>query len=175
MADLKEPIKSLCQDNGKSDECRTCSGPNCNAKQAFARCFHCDSGVDPLCAINPQASSFSKVCNAYEDQCYTYISKYNVTRGCLSEQKADFINDECKTKRKCAICSGTNGLGCNDRAIVMETCVQCDTKNGEDCSDDLNTFKGKVCSEIDSTEREGCYLSIVSKIENKIFKNRVKC
>lgn len=167
MADLEEPIKGLCQENSKSDECRTCIESNCNKKQKFARCLHCDSALDPLCAISPQASSFSKVCNAYEDQCYTIISKYNVTRGCLSEQKADFENDECKIPRKCDICSETDGFGCNDRAIAMETCVQCDTKKGDDCSDDLDMFKGKVCSDIDSTEREGCYLSIVSKIENK--------
>lgn len=159
---MEEPIKSLCQ-NSKSDECRTCIGPNCNTKQTFTRCLHCDSALDPLCAINPQESIFSKVCDAYEDKCYINILKFNVTRGCLSEQKVVFENDECKNSRKCAICSETNGFGCNNRAIVMETCVHCDTKNGEDCSDDLDIFKGKVCSDIDSTEKQGCYLSIVSK------------
>lgn len=164
---MKNPIKGICQANSKSDECRTCIGSNCNKKRTFARCLHCDSALDPQCAINPQASSFSKVCDAYEDECYTYISKYNVTRGCVSEQKIDFRHKECKNPKKCAICLETNEFGCNNRSISMETCVDCDTRNGENCYDDLNMFRGKVCSNIDSIEKQGCYLSVVSRIENE--------
>lgn len=164
VADLIDPIRALCHENGKSDECRTCNSSNCNTKAMFAKCFHCDSALDPQCAINPQPHDFSKVCNAYADECYTYISKFNVTRGCLAEQHPDFRNDECKNaQQKCAICSDTNGFGCNDRTIFMETCVHCNTANGENCFDDLHMFKGKICSDIDSTEKEGCYLSIGSQ------------
>lgn len=165
VADLIDPLKEVCQENSKSDECRTCIGSNCNKKQTFARCLHCDSALDPQCAINPQPSSLSKVCSAYEDECYTYISKFNVSRGCVAEQKPDFRTEECRNPQKCTICPATDRLDCNNRAIVMETCVDCDTKNGENCYDDLNTFKGKVCSDIDSKEKEGCYLSIVSQID----------
>lgn len=126
--------------------------------------MHCDSALDPECAINPDASIFSKVCNVYEeDKCYINISKFNVTRGCLREQKTDFEKDVCINPRKCTLCSETNGLGCNNQTIVMETCVDCDTENGDNCYDDLDKFKGKVCSDLDSVEKEGCYLSIVSK------------
>lgn len=164
MADLQEPIKGLCKRNSKSDECRTCFGSNCNTKQIFARCLHCDSALDPECAINPDASIFSKVCDAYEDdKCYTHISKFNVTRGCLLEQNTNFEKDVCTNPRKCSICSETHELGCNNQTFVMETCVDCDTKNGDNCYDDLDIFKGKVCSDLDSTEKQGCYLSVVSE------------
>lgn len=167
-----DPIKDLCQDNRKSDECRTCIGSNCNKNPTFARCLHCDSALDPQCAINPHASSFSTVCTAYVDECYTFISKFNVSRGCVSEQKAHFKNEECKNLQKCTICSATGEFNCNNRTIVMETCIDCDTKKGENCLGDLNMFKGKVCSEIDSTDKEGCYLSRVSFIRNIEFEMR---
>lgn len=163
MADLKDPIKELCQENSESDECKTCDHSICNTKKAFARCLHCDSALDPQCAINPQASSFSKVCRQYKDECYTYISKFNVTRGCVSEQKPDFKNNECINLEKCSTCLDTNGFGCNNRTIVMETCVHCDTFDAENCLNNFDLFKGKVCSDIYSTDKLGCYLSIVSK------------
>lgn len=167
VADLEDPIKILCQ-NSKSDECRTCVGSFCNTKQTFARCLHCNYLLDPECAIYPEASMFSKVCDVYEeDKCYTYISKFNVTRGCLREQKTDFEKEVCaKNPQKCSICSETNGLGCNNQTITMETCVDCDTNNGDNCYDDLDKFKGKICSDLDTEENEGCYLNIVSKTRN---------
>lgn len=164
LADLQEPIKSLCKKGNNSDECRTCAGSDCNKKLAFARCLHCDSALNPECAINPDAKLFNKVCDFYEDdKCYTNISKYNVTRGCLMEQKKSFVDDVCTNSRKCAICPATHELGCNNQTFVMETCVDCDTKNGDNCYDDLDKFKGKVCSDLYSTEKEGCFLRIVSK------------
>lgn len=165
MAELEEPLKGLCKKDSKSDECRTCVGSDCNKRQTFARCLHCDSALDPECAINPDRSTFSKVCDAYEDdKCYTNISKFNVTRGCLLQQTTDFEKDVCTNSRKCATCSAeTHALGCNNQTFVMETCVDCDTQNGDNCYDDLDKFKGKVCSDLDSKKREGCYLSIVSE------------
>lgn len=163
MADLEDPIAGLCQENGKSDECRTCITSKCNSKSTFSRCVHCDSALDPQCAINPQVERFSKMCNAYVDKCYTYISKFNVSRGCLYEKSPDSDIDECENPRKCSICDETSVFGCNNRTIVMETCVHCDTLNGENCFDNLSIFKGKVCSEIGSTDKLGCYLSVVSK------------
>lgn len=163
LADLVEPLKALCKKNSTSDECRTCIGSDCNNRTTFARCLHCDSALDPECAINPAASTFSKVCDAYDDdKCYTNISKFNVTRGCLMEQKTNFVKEVCTNPRKCAICQ-TDGLGCNIQTFAMETCVDCDTNNGDNCYDDLDKFKGKVCSDFNSKEQKGCYLSIVSK------------
>lgn len=158
MGNQTDPIATFCQENTESDECRTCSGSNCNSERTFAMCLHCDSAKDPQCAINPIAAK-RKVCRAYHDGCYTLIGKFNVTRGCVKEERDDFQENVCNNLKKCAICSGRN---CNGRAVDMESCVECKSSKDVNCNDNLDAFKGKICSEIDSFGREGCFLESVS-------------
>lgn len=130
-------------------------------REFFEKCLRCKSENDPQCVINPQLIE-TKVCKNYDDQCFTHIDKFSVTRDCLSERNANF-EAECKSADdKCIMCSTSDGNACNGNIFTMETCSECDSTKEEKCRDDPFLFRNKICSKIDSTDREGCYLEVVS-------------
>lgn len=148
-----------CKENG--DECKTCTGKNCNRLNSFRRCLYCSTTEDRQCAINPQLS-YSKICRAYYDKCFTFIGRFGVSRGCVDERDAGFEKKCNNDHDKCKICSELVENGCNNGAIVMETCVACSSKKDAECLTDPSKYKDKVCSGISTVNRTGCYLRIVS-------------
>lgn len=157
----------------QNSECKTCIGSNCNSRRSFTKCVQCNTEKVAHCAIGPQETDI-KVCNQYEDQCFTFIDTYNVIRGCLSEQIEDFRRKErSHAKDKYAICSPSDGHVCNNQAIAMETCVECDSDVDEKCYSNPLKYKGKICSTLYSTGAEGCYLKVVRKTKDLIFRKNV--
>lgn len=156
-------IVKICGEN--NDECKICAGSNCNTRKFFERCLRCRSENDPQCVINPQLFE-SKVCKNYNDQCFTHIGKFGITRDCLSEKSEEF-EMECKsTEAKCVLCTTSDGKACNNNLFTMETCVECDSAKEKDqkCHNEPELYRNKICSNIDSTDQEGCYLEVVSDL-----------
>lgn len=146
---------------------------NCNSRTSFAKCLECQTSDDLECAINPQKVE-SKVCKNYNDQCFTYIGKTEIFRGCLMERNLNFLSntsliDHCRSNtHKCERCDTFDEHGCNNRTIPVETCVECDSEKDPRCREYPQDFKNKVCNSFkihssDSVSHiTGCYLSIVS-------------
>lgn len=160
----------LCKENG--DECKTCTGTNCNSQKMFRRCLHCSTNECRQCAINPQLAK-SKKCAKYNDKCYTFIDEFSVSRGCATERDDDSFEESCeKDSDKCQICEtpdDDSNEGCNNQPIMMETCVACNSnKEGSECLTNPIKYKDKVCSGIETENRTGCYLRIVSIVLARI-------
>lgn len=150
-------MKRLCEQ--RSPECKTCLGNNCNREKSFTTCLHCATSDDPHCAKNPY-KIFKKICSAYKDECFTFIGSLGVSRGCMSERSETFKKDCRKNRDKCSICSNEDSEGCNDNSIVMETCLACDSITDPNCKTNPTVFGDKICSGIEETPREGCYLRV---------------
>lgn len=135
-----------------------CTGKNCNFRQSFSRCLTCSTSENSQCAINPDNNS--KICTKYEDDCFIVIGEFIVSRGCVGEKDEELQLYECENREKCEICKTKDENNCNNRAIVMERCIECDTSKEDDlsCSRNPIEHKDKICSKINSVEREGCYL-----------------
>lgn len=159
LENLAESMIELCVKNG--DECKVCSESNCNARTTFVRCLNCAISDDRQCAINPQKAE-SKICAMYDDQCFTHIERFNVLRGCALDKEPPFI-DQCRSNaEKCEICDTlSDGNDCNNRAIAMETCVECDSVMDQNCHENPHEYKDKICSNLDTDDRLGCYLKVV--------------
>lgn len=154
-------MRKLCEQNGS--QCKTCIGSNCNSKLQFNRCLVCSTNIDHQCAIDPN-SARSDICKNYNDECFTYIEKFGISRGCVSEPNYPYW--ECENDPdKCAMCITTDEKECNDQKIIMETCVECDSNKSESCQNDPLDYKDKVCSGLTTTKQEGCYLRVVSFLE----------
>lgn len=146
--------------NKNTSECKICMGPNCNSKKYFESCLTCSSQDDPNCVINP-VTIHSKMCKRYGDECYTFIGKVGVSRGCFHEMGDDFQKQCRNDKNKCEVCTSDVDSACNNKTIIMETCADCDTEKDERCRDHPELFFDKICSTMQSETREGCFLSIV--------------
>lgn len=159
-SELPKSQKNQCERN--NNECKICTADKCNSKSMFEQCFHCDSTRDVSCADGP-GELYSKICTAYDDQCYTHIDDFNITRGCLKELNYQ-IRSKCRNnnQRKCTTCKTEKGFGCNNKKIKMEFCAQCNSKNNESCRDNAELFQNKICSEFNifglTHHREGCYM-----------------
>lgn len=143
---------------------RTCKGSKCNSEPTLPNCLVCDSTEDPNCAFSPN-STHNKVCDSYQNKCFTLISGKSVVRGCLkdidNESKKQCEND----KSKCAIYASTDIVGPNRKRVnIDDTCIRCDSNTDRDCWTKPEAYKGHICERIDSSRETGCYLSIVSTI-----------
>lgn len=170
LNNLPEEEFELCKKNG--DECKVCAEINCNSKPSFVKCLSCHRSKDPQCAINPQDAN-RKICKSYNDQCFTYIQRFDITRGCVNEKGDSFIEQCNKDPNKCAIClSETEVNGCNNQVIKMETCLECDSDIDPRCRDDPEVFQDKICSHLIPANQAGCYLKVVRFCR---FKSNFQC
>ncbi|XP_031624689.1 prestalk protein-like isoform X2 [Contarinia nasturtii] len=137
-------------------DCELCIGWNCNSRTTVKRCLICDTGTDNnQCAINA-VSNYSQICTNPNDHCYIYIGEHQISRGCVSE--SDELFKECQQNpKKCSICTTDN---CNNKNIMVETCASCDSRNNEQCHLEPTRYANKICSEIQTTDRLGCYLRV---------------
>lgn len=115
---------------------------------------------DSKCIGGPDVSQ-SKICKEYNDKCFTHIGGFEVSRGCLSDRGSHFEETCRKDEEKCSICSPTDDKCCNDKPIASETCVECDSTKDEKCQNQPESYTGKICSTISSTDKEGCFLNTV--------------
>lgn len=156
-------INNNCDNSKKCTLCQSnnCNGHSLNLKVSLKKCIICDSKTDPKC-INELNSTHTKECKKDDDQCFTHIDKFNIKRGCLSDQSPEFMEICQKDPKKCSIFNKDN---CNDNKIVLETCIDCNSVNDEKCKQKLNSNKGKICSTLDSKDTLGCFLSMVSAVK----------
>lgn len=170
LPNLPDPMIELCEKNG--DECKVCTGSNCNSRPSFIACIDCHTSDDRQCAINPQLAE-SKTCKYYYDKCYTYIGRFNVSRGCKSDKDKSFNNHCTFNPNKCELCDTINGNGCNNRTIAMETCVECNSGKNPKCRDQPDEFKDKVCSGLKTEDRPGCFLRVASILNHSFLSKKV--
>lgn len=148
-----------CQNN--SNECKSCIGTNCNSRINFGKCLYCDSAANPNCAINT-TSIDNKICKNYNDECFVFIDKTSIKRGCLQELDSEFQDQCISNETKCETCTSDDNSVCNTRLFVLERCVECDTETDEKCRDEPELYVNKICNTIEVTPRKGCYLKIVN-------------
>ncbi|XP_055309662.1 uncharacterized protein LOC129573299 [Sitodiplosis mosellana] len=161
LKNLPESTIEFCAKN--SEECKVCHKSNCNSRLSFTKCLKCTTFDDRQCAINPELAptkGWSRICENYDDQCFTYIERFGVSRGCKLEKEPPFIDNCQNDPNKCEICNTLHGFGCNDRIITMETCVECDSDTDMHCYERPHEFQDKVCSGLETEDRLGCYLQV---------------
>lgn len=152
--------KESCERNG--DQCKICSGDNCNTRPSFERCYNCDSTKYPNCFTNLE-KTHSKICKDYDDECFTHIGDSDIVRGCLKEQNFRF-QSICRNnnENKCATCTTKEGLGCNEQKLNIEYCAHCNSEKDENCRDQPESFKDRLCSKFalfdQPAPKEGCYM-----------------
>lgn len=123
--------------------------------------MECSWISDPKCSTAPENST---ICTKYDDSCFTDIDQFGITRGCVNERSSIF-HSECRQNiDKCSTCSTTNDNNCNNQKIEIERCVECDSNEDKSCHDYPNVYMNKMCSDLDSKGREGCYLEQVRKL-----------
>lgn len=158
MSTLSETEKRNCRKN--SAECKICVGEKCNSKRAFENCYSCNSLSDPNCIWNYDPIEI-KVCNAYDDQCYTLIDKNLspiVLRGCLNDADSDIATKCHSSNENCAICSSDDTSVCNGKSI-SQTCVVCDSNDDLRCRDRPEKLGEHLCELVNFTSLDHCYLS----------------
>lgn len=167
MSNDSDGVSLANSDNSKYFLCHSnnCNGYSVNSNISRKQCMRCKSKNDSKC-IGDVDSSHSKACKQAEDQCFTHIGNYSVTRGCMSEQSLEFAQSCQKYTEKCSICNGNN---CNNDSIALETCINCVSTNDTKCQEHLDSFKGKICSTVNSKDTLGCFLSTVKSTENEIY------
>lgn len=136
----------------------------CNVKPSFQKCFVCNSGDDPNCAILRETLP-EKICYDYMDTCKVYVIPNETThRGCSNEMIGDEI--ECSSQSdNCRQCSDNN---CNGEVFPADrlSCFHCE---GADSSETCyNTLGGS--SELSHTceiynVHDSCYFYVD---ENKV-------
>lgn len=156
---LPDEMRIDCEKN--SYYCKTCNSSNCNTRDYFDRCLTCDSSVNPDCLDNPRLI-ISHDCHNYDDECFTYIGKTAVTRGCLKEQNEQFQAECRENKRKCSIEPTPTRSDSNHNPINVDYCIECNSKTDLTCRTQAELYKDKICSDFESEVQEGCYSYQVS-------------
>lgn len=154
---IKEDLLRMCTDNGI--KCKTCVGSKCNSEPAFSSCLTCKSSFD--CAVSTKGKSTkATVCKAYADECFTFIGKRGVERGCLATKPKEFVEDCRKNPDKCNVCKTPSGRReCNSKIFDVEYCAECDS-SVDMCAKQPGFFRDTMCDGFLSNEKEGCYLRI---------------
>uniref|UniRef100_A0A182JRT2 DUF753 domain-containing protein n=1 Tax=Anopheles christyi TaxID=43041 RepID=A0A182JRT2_9DIPT len=149
-----------------ADGCVKCSTANgCNSDPPIGAntltCHQCE-GVD--CAI--EQTGAGTVCPPVllgrSDACYTWVEKYSVRRGCLSEERA------CSPMNpNCHICSSGKDCNADPYPIERHECVQCDElEEDERCRWGFNQSEVETCpSTQQSTYEVGCYSCYISSVD----------
>lgn len=154
MADLSSDERSYCRNPRRQNDCKTCLGDDCNAKQTFQTCRTCNSIDDVNCVRSPHVTR-AVLCQNYDDECFVHVKNSIVTRGCVQmhgnvEQKqdcAELPNDVCET------CAATGT--CNQRLVDGEFCLTCDSETDPDCREQPDTQMHTQCPL--SPIQRGCY------------------
>lgn len=119
VSHLEEKQRAECEPD--SDECKKCFWNGCNTKTGFLKCISNEAQV-------------SKLCSAYEDQCFTLTKDDTVYRGCLNDiyinLKNGFdIRQEQRNRDNFEECGYDN---CNNKQIESESCIVCKSEKGDD-------------------------------------------
>lgn len=185
MSTLDGEQKHECQRD--SINCKTCFGDNCNVKTAFSQCITCRSISDPNCIENYDKSSI-KTCQTYDDECFVFVRKNSVKRGCLREMSPEFVSEcqETYMQAKCQICKNDDGSACNIHDLT-DTCIECDSSNNIRCRNDPASIIEKICS-AKANKSAGCYLhqrgdafkrgcveDIIESYQNQCYKQSETC
>lgn len=142
-------------------EWKHCKGrDNCNSRESFLKCFSCNSNDDANCVSNPTSSEIAvKVCNSYEDSCFSLIGAHNVSRGCLNELDWNLIVNYRSSPNRCDICTSYGEDICNDKKLKKFECVVCDSDTDEKCRNQPELFTPELCGLAGSDNGFGCFLS----------------
>ncbi|XP_055309594.1 uncharacterized protein LOC129573250 [Sitodiplosis mosellana] len=137
---------------------------NCNSKTTFTKCLACDSSVNFDCISNPTLSGTSvKLCNNYDDSCFSVIGFHIVVRGCSNDMdwKSRISEKVCHdSPEKCDICKNSeNGEICNSKRFNGAKCISCDSEKDKRCHSEPELTYQKLCGLVNSPDEDlGCYL-----------------
>lgn len=156
---IKDDLLQMCTENG--NKCKTCTGSKCNSEPSFSMCLTCKSSFD--CAVSTKGKlTKSTMCKAYGDECFTFIGKSGVERGCLATKPKDFITGCRNNPDKCDLCKTPKGRKeCNSLTFDVEYCAECDP-SVDMCKKQPGFFRDTMCNGFSSNEKEGCYLRVVN-------------
>lgn len=133
----------------QEENCKTCSGNDCNAKISFQECRVCSSS-DTVNCIRTVNWTETKTCKNYLDECFVHVEKDVVTRGCLNE---DLDADNCLGSDVCAKCSDT--ANCNNGIVDGEFCLTCNSETDPQCRDNTTISMRTQCPL--AVDTLGCY------------------
>lgn len=152
LSDVTAYEREMCRRNG--DNCKTCTGNDCNAKPSFAKCRSCSS-KDGVTCIRNAAAVPAKVCKDYMDECFTHVAGDVVTRGCLREMTTTINNytNDCQNPDVCAKCSDQDF--CNVKLVDGEFCLTCDTETDANCRSNVSISMRTQCPL--TVNKLGCY------------------
>ncbi|XP_049279811.1 uncharacterized protein LOC125762096 isoform X2 [Anopheles funestus] len=149
------------------EECVTCdSGDGCNEHPPISpnslTCHHCEA---PDCAQLTQTAE-GTVCPdvllGRTDACYTFVDKYTVRRGCLSEETACNPADA-----NCHVCTVGNDCNADEYSVELNECVLCDEDvAGERCKWGFERSVAQRCSSDISAVGVGCYTCYTTGEQN---------
>lgn len=143
----------------QTNEWKNCKDrDNCNSKSAFASCFKCHSTSDPGC-MSGQFNGSIKICNSYEDDCFSLLGLDSAERGCLSDLKQQTIEKYRLNPKKFKICTNKFYQICNSDKINEAKCITCDLRKNLQCKNEPEQVSQKYCGSIDLPDEDlGCYL-----------------
>ncbi|XP_050072264.1 uncharacterized protein LOC126560344 [Anopheles maculipalpis] len=149
---LSDPV-SQC-----SEECVACtSSDGCNADPPIVpnalTCHRCEG---PDCAM--QQTGVGTVCPdillGRTDACYSFVEKYSVRRGCLSEATTACNS----TNPNCHVCTGESDCNAEKYSVTLHECVLCDEDvAGEQCKWGYDQTAAQRCTSDLSSSDVGCY------------------
>lgn len=154
-------IPSICK------SCVYCSGQDCNVGVATVpselSCHTCESTPGMNCEED-KSEAVATPCNynlvvGRVDQCYTYQSGSQFSRGCLHNSPFEVQLGCSLNNGECKLC-GSNG--CNSELIETHGyCYSCDGTDDPNCAS-LTNQTPKYCAK---GEKQGCFRSQISKSE----------
>lgn len=167
LSHLSQAEATQCQQNG--NDCKTCLGSNCNKKESFQTCRHCNSDTDYGCVYPSDATNNEIMkCKNYTDVCTTIAYHGGRTeRGCHSEIFERTIDPGLEVHEDC---TDTN---CNDHVFPADrsVCYQCIGQTGEqiECNGhgiQLSQYQS-ICHQYDVNDH--CYAYVDSMFNILIY------
>lgn len=132
VRDLEQKSKEHCLN--QPDDCKTCTGNDCNSMTQFQRCNLNNTNNDAILSTWKHKIR-SKICTKFDDKCFTLVSEDNsIVKDCLNDYAVrhnvsiDFL--EKYNKSLYDVC--TTRL-CNNQTIRSMYCFECDSSTDENC------------------------------------------
>lgn len=137
---LNENEKEKCL--GNSEDCKTCSEPNCNQRAEFLECYSTEAKQNQnQVHTNPEINASSKTCFHYIDTCFVQVlANDTVIRECVKDYadqndlSSNFLSENEVNNRTYHECSTPL---CNDDVIEPTFCLSCIYSGDKNCSDPL--------------------------------------
>lgn len=112
------------------------------------------TGIEPKSVTEPCTYDKSTVEEGQKEYCFSYLSNYTVTRGCIYDPENVQFKEKCLNPNdpNCLLCEKSD---CNVEKMI-HTCYECDSSKNFNCLKNLDTIIPKVCI-VNRVRQPGCY------------------